>query len=199
MKHKNYGLIILGLLFSFNVNADALKEAQNFSIAVNDYQGFWFYSAGKAITPAQEEAFLKEWQRQSGKDLCFDITKQKPTYQKVKQQLKFVDNHAFLLFSDRENSPREQMVRHFASQYQLPLIVIHKKGGTFPLSGEGIETPVSLQNVFIRLNANFHDVFLLNPKKRQITLFSRSHTPCVLEQELFFAIYKNIPDYKDGQ
>ncbi len=185
------------LMLSFNINADVTKETQHFLVEVNDYQGFWFYSAGKTVTQPQEEAFLKEWQRQSGEDLCFDIAKQKPTYQKVKQQLKFIDNHAFLLFSDSEHSAREQMVRHFAEQYQLPLIVVHKKDGTFPFNVEGIETPVSLQNVFNRLNANFHDVFLLNPKKRQITLFSRSHYPCVLEQELFFAIYKNIQDYKE--
>ena len=197
MKIKRY--LIALLLMSFGAHANVVKEAQHFLQEVNNYQDFWFYSAGKAITQAQEEAFLKEWQKQSGEDLCFDIAKQKSTYQKVEQSLKFSENHVLLLFSDNDNSAREQMIKHFAEQYQLPLIVVHKKDGSFPLTVEGIETPVSLKNVFNRLNANFHDVFLLNPKKQQITLFSRSHYRRVLEQQLFFEFYKSIENNEDNQ
>jgi hypothetical protein len=186
MKHKNYGLIILGFVLSFNVHADILKEAQHFLSEINDYQGFWFYSTGSPNTPQQEDAFLKEWKRQSGEDLCVEMAKQKPTYQKVIQYLKFAEHHALLLFSDSKHAAREQMVRHFARQYQLPLIVVSKKDDAFPL-----------QNTFNRLKANFHDVFLLNPQKRQITLLSRSHTPCVLEQELFFELHKDIKAYEE--
>jgi hypothetical protein len=194
MKHKNYGLIILGLLFSFNVSADVLKEAQNFLIAINDYQGFWFYSAGKAITPVQEEAFLKEWQRQASQSLCTVLEHKRALFKKINQQTQFLNHHVLLLFTETLNSQREQTIRDFAHQYQLPLIVAAKQPGQFSLTLDGMETPVSLHNVFTRLNANFQDVFLLNPQKRQITLLNRSHHPCLLEQDFFFELYKNIKD-----
>jgi hypothetical protein len=194
MKLIRLPLIILSALFSFSANATLIQEAQNFLIEVGDYQGFWFYSVGKPYSQKQEEALLKEYQTQEGEDLCATLENKRALFKKINLQIKFSDHYVLLLLTERKGSPREQDIHHFANQYQLPLMVVDKNQGTLTIDGSA--KPISLQNVLSRLNANFQEVFLINPKKRQILLLSRSYHPCRLEQDFFFKLYENLAEHR---
>lgn len=185
-------LLIVLLTLSFNTHADIIQEAQAFLIGINHNQGFWFSTLPSSASEP-ESAILKACQSQTSKDLT-TIADRKALFTRLKQQTQFVDHHALLFFTEGDEA-REQSIHQFAEQYALPLICVTKNQGEFRLKDEN---DTSLQNAFLRLNSDVEAVFLLHSKKRQVTLLSRTHDLCVLEQALFLALYKQLNNQEEG-
>lgn len=194
---KNFCLVIL-LLLSFKVTANVVKEAQDFLIEISNGEGFWFYNSSAPQTQQQKEALLKEC-HEASEDLSIKVEDKKVLFENLNQQIKFRETHVLLLFTELEGQTHKHAIHEFAEQYQLPLMVVSKKQEEFPISVDGGDKIVLLENVFTRLNANFQDVFLLDPKKRQISLLSLDQDSCLLEQALFFELYKNLKGHEDVQ
>jgi hypothetical protein len=176
---KHHWLIILSSLLAFNVNANVIKKTQLFLQEVNNHKGFWFYNRGTQLSKSSEQAFLNVYQGQKDFLFCNAMDDKRVIFKTLIKTLKFANEHALLIFIEQKNTKREQMVRRFAREYQLPLMMVHNKQNKF-------------LEISRKLNASAQDVFLINPHKRQIRLVSRAHHDCWLEEEFFLDVYQYL-------
>ncbi len=185
MKLRNM-MVIAAAMVSFNVNANIIKDCQDFLASIGNREGFWLYQA-KDYTIQSEEVFLKAYQYTSGdKTLCSRVEDQRSLFEPIinSKTSDFSENHALLFLSDGKHSEQKQTIQRFAKHYHLKVMTLDKSS-----------TNSELKKALIRFDANQQDLFLLNPKKRQIARLRGKH-PCLLEQNFFFLLYDNMPQPK---
>lgn len=171
--------LICMLFLSSYANASLMQESHHFLTEIGQDKGFWFYQTGKPYTEQHEKLVLAIYPFLSGEEVCSVVKNHRSLFQELNQKSHFYKNHTALLFTDGNNKEQEQKVRRLAKKYRLPLIVIdsqqrHKKA--------------TLNQVFKVLSADFRTIFLINPKKRQVILMSRSYDACRLEMDFFFRV-----------
>jgi ribosomal protein L23 len=183
MKLIRSSLIIVATLLSLNVNANIIQDSLDFLTSIGDKQGFWLYQPNDYVTQP-EAIFLKAYQYASnGKTLCTMVEEQRALFKPLinSKISDFGASHALLFLSDGQCAKRKQIIQRFAKRYGLKVITLN----TFTREAK-------LKKAFMRFDAHAEDVFILNPKKRQITRLRGNH-PCLLEQDFFFLLYDNMP------
>lgn len=178
-------MVIAAAMVSFNVNADIVKEAQDFLTRVGNREDFWVYQP-REYAAQSEEDFLKAYQYASGdKTLCLRVEEQRALFEPlINHTSDFAENHALLFLSNGKHSERKQTIQRFAKRYQLKVMTLDKS-----------RTSSEIKKALMRFDANEQDLFLLNPKKHQVVPLRGKH-PCLLEQNFFFLLYDNIPQPK---
>ncbi len=181
-------LLLFSLFLALNAHTNVIKDAQAFLTSIGNREGFWLYQS-KQYLSGTEQDFLKACQYASGgKTLCGVAVWQNTLFEpllKIKA-LEFADNQVLLFLRNGKRSEQSKNIQCFAKRYGLKVIILDKSRAN-----------PSFQKAFMRfVSIEQDDVFLLNPKKRQVAIF-RSQHPCLLEQDFFNFLWENMPQIEE--